>query len=149
MLNQQNGRGTFNFTGADTGDDFADFLIGVPDTSGIALGNPDKYFRENVYDAYVADDFRVAAGLSLNAGVRWDYGSPIEETKRRLVNLDISPGFSAASPVLASAPTGNVTGQVFPASLMDPDRNGFEPRIGLAWRPLADSSWLVRAGYGV
>jgi hypothetical protein len=32
---------------------------------------------------------------------------------------------------------------------VQPDRSGFQPRIGLAWRPLADSSIVVRAGYGV
>ncbi|MDE3105374.1 MAG: TonB-dependent receptor [Acidobacteriota bacterium] len=149
LLNQQNGRGTFNFTGAATGNDFADFLIGIPDTSTLAYGNADKYLRQNVYDAYLADDFRVAAGLTLNVGVRWDYGSPIDEKKQRLVNLDVSPNFSAASPVLASVQTGGVTGQVYPASLIKPDRSGFEPRIGLAWRPIADSSWLLRAGYGL
>ena len=35
---------------AGTGSDFADFLLGVPDTSAIAFGNADKYFRESVYD---------------------------------------------------------------------------------------------------
>ncbi|HLQ77963.1 MAG TPA: TonB-dependent receptor, partial [Terriglobia bacterium] len=34
-------------------------------------------------------------------------------------------------------------------SLVRPDKNGFEPRIGLAWRPRAGSSMIVRAGYGV
>ena len=33
------------FTGAATGSDFADFLLGVPDTSSIAFGNADKYLR--------------------------------------------------------------------------------------------------------
>ena len=58
-LSQQNPRGAFTFTGAASGNDFADFLLGVPDTSSIAFGNADKYFRESVYDAYLTDDWRI------------------------------------------------------------------------------------------
>ncbi len=35
---------------AGTGSDFADFLLGIPDTSSIAFGNADKYFRSTNYD---------------------------------------------------------------------------------------------------
>ena len=48
LLSQQNPRGTFTFTGAATGSDFADFLLGIPDTSAIAFGNADKYFRASL-----------------------------------------------------------------------------------------------------
>ena len=51
-LSQQDPRGNFTFTGAATGiSDFADFLEGIPDTSLIAYGNADKYFRQSAYDA--------------------------------------------------------------------------------------------------
>jgi hypothetical protein len=148
-LSQQDPRGTFAFTGAATGSDFADFLLGIPDTSSIAFGNADKYFRESVYDAYLTDDWRINPELSLNAGMRWEYGAPITELYNRLVNLDIAPGFSAVAPVVASDPIGALTGQRYPNSLVRPDKRAFEPRIGIAWRPLGGSSMVVHAGYGV
>ena len=149
-LTQQNPRGTFTFTGIATGvSDFADFLHGIPDTSAIAYGNADKYFRQSVYDAYVTDDWRVRPDLTVSAGVRWEYGAPITELFGRIVNLDINSGFSAAQPVLGSSPTGPVTGQTYPASLIRPDHLGIEPRVGLSWRPIAGSSIVVRAGYGI
>lgn len=148
-LSQQDPRGTFTFTGAAAGSDLADFLLGVPDTSSIAYGNADKYLRESVYDAYVTDDWRLNPALTINAGVRWDYGAPITELYDRLVNLDLAAGFAAAAPVLASQPVGPLTGAHYPNSLVRPYRNGFEPRIGIAWRPLAASSLVVRAGYGI
>ncbi|HEX4167672.1 MAG TPA: carboxypeptidase regulatory-like domain-containing protein [Bryobacteraceae bacterium] len=148
-LSQQDPRGSFTFTGALTGSDFADFLLGAPDTSSIAFGNADKYFRESVYDTYLNDDWRIAPGLTFNAGVRWEYGAPIAELYNRLVNLDIAPGFTAAAPLLATNPVGALTGQAYPNSLVRPDKRGFEPRLGLAWRPLSGSSMVVRAGYGV
>ena len=42
VIGQQDPRGTFGFTGAATGLDFADFLLGLPQTSTIGFGNPDK-----------------------------------------------------------------------------------------------------------
>ncbi|MGB9606144.1 MAG: TonB-dependent receptor, partial [Bryobacteraceae bacterium] len=37
----------------------------------------------------------------------------------------------------------------FPRGLVDPDRNNFAPRVGLAWRPLGQRTLIVRASYGV
>ena len=154
-VGQQNPRGTFAFTGAATGSngisgiDFADFLLGLPDTSTIAFGNADKYFRASIYEAYVTDDWRMSPGFTLNAGIRWEYWSPITELYGRLVNLDIAPGFSAAAPVVGNSPVGSLTGQHYPASLMRPDKHAFQPRIGFSWRPFAASSMVVRGGYGI
>ena len=140
-LAQQDPRGTFTFTGAatqngpGTGSDLADFLLGIPDTSSIAFGNADKYFRSSVYDAFVNDDWRVSPELTLNVGLRWEYWSPMTELYGRLVNLDIAPGFTAEAPVVASNPIGPVTGQPYPDSLIHPDKHGVQPRISLAWRP--------------
>jgi hypothetical protein len=158
-LSQQDPRGMFTFTGAATegnasgtatgGSDFADFLLGIPDTSSIAFGNADKYFRESVYDLYITDDWRIGPSFTLNAGMRWDYGAPITELYGRLVNLDIAPGFAAVAPVVESSPVGALTGTRYPDSLIRPDKRGLEPRVGIAWRPIAGSSLLVRAGYGI
>jgi len=158
-LSQQDPRGMFTFTGAATqgsvngtavgGWDFADFLLGIPDTSSIAFGNADKYFRESVYDAYIQDDWRMSPEFTLNAGIRWEYGAPITELFGRLVNLDIPPGFAAVAPIVANDPVGPLTGQRYPDSLIRPDKRGFEPRVGIAWRPVSGSSMVVRAGYGI
>lgn len=147
-LSQQNPRGSFTFTGLATGSDFADFLLGVPDTSTIAFGNADKYFRESVYDAYFVDDWRISPEFTLNAGVRWEYGAPISELFGRLVNLDIAPYFSQVAPVVANNPLGTLTGTHYSSSLLRPDKNGFEPRVAISWRPLSGSSMVVRAGFG-
>ena len=161
QLSQQNPRGAFTFTGAatstmvngiqtpGTGSAFADFLIGVPDASSLAFGNADKYFRSNMMDAFVNDDWRVGPSLTLQLGLRWDYGSPISELYGRLVNLDIAPGYSAVAPVVATDPVGSLTGTRYPDSLVRPDRHGFEPSLGIAWRPFPASSVVIRAGYSL
>ena len=161
LLSQQNPRGSFTFTGASTlgpapgimpsgaRNDFAGFLLGIPDTVSIAFGNADKYFRSSHCNAYAADEWRINRSFTLNAGIRWEYGSPITELYGRLVNLDISPGFSTVAPVVAKHPTGPLTGAHYPGSLIHPYKIAFQPRIGFAWKPIAASSLVVRGGYGI
>ena len=148
-FSQPDPRGTFTFTGEAFGSDLADFLNGVPDTASITSGNPDKYLRQTVYDLYATDDWHLQPNLTVNLGVRWEYGAPITELKDRLVNLDVAPGFAAAAPVVAASPAGPLTGQHYSSSLLRPDRSHVEPRVAASWRPLAGSSMVVRAGYGI
>jgi hypothetical protein len=149
ILSQQDPRGSFTFTGATTGLDFADFLLGTPSAASIAYGNADKYFRGWAMSGYINDDWRVGPALTVTAGARWDYEGPFTERYDRLVNLDIAPDFTAVRPVLASDPDGALTGATYPESLMRPDKLGIQPRVAIAWRPIAGSSLVVRAGYGI
>jgi hypothetical protein len=141
VLYQQDARGSFAFTGNAAGQDFAGFLLGIPDTISIAHGNADKYLRATVNEAFVNDDFRVKPGLTINAGLRWEYWSPVTEKYGRLVNLDVAAGFTAATPVIAR----DGQSQAFP----HPDRNNISPRIAFSWRPFAASSTILRGGYGI
>lgn len=155
-LSQANPRGSFNFNGTATsgnvtgaGSDFADFLLGIPDTSSISYGNADKYLRQSTYDAYVRDDWRASPQVTVNAGLRWEYGAPVTEVKARLANVDVASGFTADSSVLAGNPVGTSSGQRFPSSLLRSDRAGLQPRIGVSWRPIPGSSLVIGAGYGM
>lgn len=127
ILSQEDPRGTFTFTGAN---DFGDFLAGRPAASAIAYGNADKYLRATLYDGYVADDWRLKPGFTLNLGLRYDYASPTTERQGRLVNLNGYTPYTSAQPFA-------------------PDRNNFSPRLGLAWRPWPANSTVIRAGYGI
>ena len=160
-ISEANPRGSMAFNGQATGTtlngvpvigsgfDYADFLLGVPDTANLNYSNADKYFRQGQYDFGAQDDWRLTSSLSLVLGVRWEYQSPITEKYGRLVNLDVTPGFSNVAPVQASDPTGSLTRMQYPASLVQPDKHAFMPRLGIAWRPFLGSSLLVKAGYGV
>ena len=87
--------------------------------------------------------------LTINAGLRWEYGAPITELKGRLVNIDPAANFTAIAPVVATNPVGKLSGQKYPTSLIRPDKLGIQPRVGLSWRPISGSSLLVHANYGV
>jgi hypothetical protein len=152
-----NARGTFIFTGFNTaasangipvpgtGYDFADFLLGLPQQTSAQFGTTSYYFRANSWDLYVQDEWRLRANLTLNFGLRYEYVSPFTEKYNRIVNLDAAAGFVAVVPVLAGQ-SGAFTGS-FPSTLMNPDRNNFAPRLGIAWKPLGNT--VVRAGYGI
>jgi trimeric autotransporter adhesin len=129
-------RGTLSFTGAASGSAFADFLLGVPTTSSIAFGEAGASLRAAAFDAYVEDDFRVGAGLTMNVGVRWEYEAPYTEKAGRLVNLTVADGFTAVSPAL-----GN--------SLLRSDKLGIQPRVAVSWRPVLGSSLVLRGSYGL
>ena len=156
----QNARGTFQFSGIatsvfnskdqpipNTGFDFADFLLGRPQSSSVQFGADSTYFRQNSWDVYANDDWRVNPNLTLMFGLRYEYYSPLSEKYGHLVNLDIAPAFSAVAPVLPGA-VGPYSG-AFPNSLIQPDRNNWAPRVGLAWKPSSKHSTVVRLGYGV
>ncbi|MEK7752888.1 MAG: hypothetical protein AAB654_13285, partial [Acidobacteriota bacterium] len=79
----QNGRGTFLFSGlatseldvkgqpvAATGFDFADYLLGLPQSSSVRTGSADVYFRGAAINWYAQDDFRMLPNLSFNFGLR-------------------------------------------------------------------------------
>ncbi|MGA3204230.1 MAG: TonB-dependent receptor, partial [Bryobacteraceae bacterium] len=153
-----NGRGAFSFSGLETaqyvngaavpntGYDFADFLLGTPETSAIQTGNSTTYYRSNGMNAYVVDDYRVATGLSLNLGVRYEYFQPWSEKYGHAVNLDFAPDFSGVAQVLPGQ-TGPYGG-TYPSSLIKPDRNNFAPRTAFAWKPNPKGKLQLRGGYG-
>ena len=153
----QNSRGSFTFTGSqsaavlngipvqNTGYDFADFLLGLPQQTTLQLGALTYNFRGNSWDAFIQDDWRLRGNLTIQYGLRYDYASPYTERDNQLVNLDVAPGFAAVVPVLPGQ-AGPYHG-VFPRSLVKPDRNNFSPRIGAAWR--ITNRDILRAGYGI
>jgi len=159
LRTEQNARGTFTFSGLATsqvdaqgvpttnsGFDFADFLLGLPQSSSIRFGSSSNYFRSWNNSAYIQDDWRATRNLSLSLGLRYELFGPMKERYGRLANLDIAPGFTGAAVVLPGK-SGPYGGQ-FPDALVDRDRNNFSPRLGLAWKASDKKKITVRAGYG-
>jgi len=160
----KNAEGSFVFTGfatsqpssggvpaPNTGYDFADFLLGMPQQTSLQSGTNSYNFRANAFDLYAQDDFRFRPNLSFNLGLRSEYNGPHTEANNQIANLSVVPGFTGAQllvPAGAVLP-GSVTGAVPSStrSLISPDRNNFAPRIGIAWKPMKQT--VVRAGYGI
>ena len=160
-----NARGSFTFTGVNTaemvngkalpgtGYDLADFLLGLPQLTSVQYGDNNYHFRGNSWDLFLQDDWRLRGNLTLNFGLRYEYFSPFTETKNQIANLDLAPNLLACAKLQTACVTRVLPGQSgpfngeFPATLVRPDRNNFAPRLGIAWKALANT--VVRAGYGV
>lgn len=155
-----NARGSFVFTGLytsatsgvtgpspipGTGSDFADFLLGQAQQASVQYGPGRVTFHGNAWNLFLQDDWRLRTNLTLNLGLRYEYVSPLEEENGHPVNLDVSPGFTAAVPVLAGQ-TGAFSG-AFPGSLVNADRNNVAPRLGVAWK--AKPNLTMRTGFGI
>jgi hypothetical protein len=163
-----NARGTFTFNGyatagvdagnrqiAGTGSDFADFLLGLPYSTSRRYADPvtnpwgnATYLRNRSYSLYVQDNWRAGSTLTLNIGLRYEYNGPTFEKYNRLVSLDVAPGFTAVAQVFPNQ-TGSLSGWHFSRSLVSADRFNLSPRIGIAWRPTAQSRFVIRTGYGL
>ena len=128
-----------------TGYDFADFLLGLPQQTSVQFGQS-EYFRGNYWDLYGQDEWKMRANLTLNLGVRYEYVSPLTEINNRIANLLLSPGVLTQTPPFSVTPVQPGSSGV-PDSLVRPDRRGFAPRIGFAWKPLPNT--VVRGGYGI
>ncbi|MGA7237232.1 MAG: TonB-dependent receptor, partial [Bryobacteraceae bacterium] len=159
-LSYANSRGAFSFSGlltsgfdadgqpfAHTGYDFADFLLGFPQSSSLRIGNSNNYFRGWASNVYAQDDFRVMPGLTLNLGIRYEYFSPFTEKYGHLSNLDINQAMTQVALVTPGV-VGPFTG-AYPSSLINPDPNNFSPRFGFAFRPSQKRSLIFRGGYSI
>jgi trimeric autotransporter adhesin len=154
-LNYQNARGSFTFSGlltsqlnsqgepvSGTGFDFADFLLGLPQSTSLQYGDANYNLRSWATGWYVRDDWRPSRGLSINLGLRYEYFAPYTELNGHLADLLVSPGFTGVSVVTPGAAG-------LPSSLIKPDTHAFSPRLGIAWRPSAKDSTVIRAGYSI
>ncbi|MBV9507496.1 MAG: TonB-dependent receptor [Acidobacteriia bacterium] len=82
------------------------------------------------------DDFRVSSTLTLNLGLRWEYGSPWYERDNKMSNFDPTTGtFILARP-----------GRVYDRALVNPQLHDFAPRVGFAWSFAPKT--VLRGAYG-
>ncbi len=161
-----------------TGYAFADALLGNFRTYTEAALDPASHFRFKQYEAFALDSWRVSKNLSLELGVRWQYGLPFYAAENTIASFDpayydpakaVSLNSTGTTVILTSGsnrynglvrPTGgvptlfqNVAGlsdvpAVAPRGFYNP-RNYFMPRVGFAYSPFNDSKTSIRGGFGM
>ena len=151
-----NQNGIFTFNGTYTGDAFADYLLGIPQSANGGLGSiiPElggvaKYSIGTQVQWYVQDDWKATDRLTLNLGLRWEY---FRQWRGRLANFDLPSGRQ----LIADSPDYYVPGKnyvkgtgapLLPERPINDDMNDFAPRFGMAYR--IGSKTTVRAGAGI
>ncbi|MEA2174025.1 MAG: hypothetical protein QOD00_1617 [Blastocatellia bacterium] len=168
--NEFTARDPQNF-GSTGGSAIADLLLGAPSAAAGCNGNGPNTQLENVspttfqwgyYATYVQDDFKVSRKLTLNLGLRYDYEQPpVERFNRQNRGFAIGQSNPLASNAAVRGANANdcpacanLTGGLFfagvggqPRGAFKPDRNNFQPRIGVAYQ-LNDKT-VLRGGYGL
>jgi hypothetical protein len=95
-----------------------------------SFGQTAVSFDTQEWAGFLQDNWRVRAGLTVNAGLRYEYEFlPLPQQPNAI--LDAAFGRTGAT-------------SVFPE-----DRNNFGPRLGVVWEPFGSGRGLVRAGYGL
>ncbi|MDQ6707710.1 MAG: carboxypeptidase regulatory-like domain-containing protein, partial [Acidobacteriota bacterium] len=175
FLNGNASQGTFNFDGrytnnpqssGNTGNAFADLLLGYPNSVQRAF--PIQIFGNtgNFWSFYGQDNYRVTRNLTLNLGLRWELnsffdgirgqtnafdfatGKVIIPTRNGQPDLDVQPGVRQILPVFRDLiETSEEKG--LPYSIRKPDYLDAAPRVGFAWRPLGSARWVLRSAYGI
>jgi hypothetical protein len=114
----------------------ADFMFGARSRyalSNIFIAN----LRQNMHFLYLQDDWRVNDNLTVNLGLRYEYATPWVEKDNILSNFDPD----TRTMILAR------DGSLQERSTLEPDRNNFGPRLGLAYTITPET--VLRGGYGI
>ncbi|MGB7436371.1 MAG: TonB-dependent receptor [Candidatus Acidiferrum sp.] len=149
--------GSYSFTGAETGSDFVDFLIGAP-SSFIQASRQLLDSRTKYLGAFIQDSWRVKPNLTFNYGLRYEISMPWYDTQNKTET--IIPG--EPSVVFPGAPEGWVVpgDPGVPRTLAPTKYNAFSPRLGLAYTPGYSDGLLgkltggpgktsIRTGFGI
>jgi hypothetical protein len=144
------GGGYSNAGGSTVSDTYwADFLFGT--TNAYSLANYYvAHLTQNMHNLYAQDDWHVLPNLTLNLGLRWEYGSPYADLYNRISNFD--PGTQTVLTTTPGAVAGNgITpfsgGGTYGKTLVNPDFTDFGPRVGFAYA--VDPKTAIRGGFGM
>ncbi|HZO57315.1 MAG TPA: TonB-dependent receptor [Bryobacteraceae bacterium] len=149
--------GTYNFNGNYTGIGYADFLLGIPQTTSLALPNPNRHLRGTTWGVYAQDQFKVSSRLTVNYGVRMQVQHPYTDTLGALYSWDpktnalvvmdeglkiVNNLFPKDIPVVTASQAG------YPSTLVRFNKFNAQPRVGFAYKPFGEKT-VLRGGYGI
>jgi hypothetical protein len=151
--------GAYNFGGSYTGVGYGDFLLGIPQTTSLAIPSPDRALRGKTFGLYAQDQFRVTKALTLTYGIRWELPQPYTDARGQMYTYNPASG-SLVVPDKGKAlvnvlypkniPITTASQAGYPAnSLINRDLKNIEPRIGFAYKLFGGDATVVRGGYGI
>ncbi len=156
---------------------FSDFLLGMSgaqngttlsnistSSANVQLFSNPNLGRENNFNFYAQDDFKVTSKLTLNVGLRWEYDGtgydvtgnggtnavwslletvPIPPVSGTFVGLTVKKDFQGTVPAGVTRRSNNLY------TYGHAPLTNFAPRLGFAWQPFSTGRFVVRGGSGI
>ncbi len=126
-------QGSYTFSGILTGNAFADFILGLPQSTRISKVAPETGPVQQRAGAFVQDDWRIMSRLTVNLGIRYEYAGSFQDRLGNARNFDWS--------TLSLFPDPGTVAPLNDAS------HDFAPRVGFALRLKGET--VLRGGYGI
>jgi hypothetical protein len=142
-------RGDLDFTGvfscqhsapgacvSGSGLSYADGLLGYTQTTELT----NVFFVDQrlwMASGFFEDDWKATPKLTLNLGLRYDFGTPAMEGRNRMADFD--PGSGS----LLFAKGGSMQSR----TIVHPNTHNFGPRLGISYSP--DAKTVFHGGYGI
>lgn len=123
-----------------------DFLNDAPQEESSAF-NPTTGFptterqdnRENLWGGFVQDDFKLSRTVTINAGLRYSYFTPLSSKENNMFVANPGPGSSYMTGLTVTK-----------GDSWNAQKDNFGPEIGFAWSPERfNDKFVVRGGYGL
>jgi Carboxypeptidase regulatory-like domain len=156
---------------------FSDFLLGMSgaqngttlsniftSSANVQLFSNPNLGRENNFNFFAQDDFKVTSKLTLNLGLRWEYdGTGYDAASNGGTNaiwslletVPIPPvsgtfvGFTVKNDFKGTVPAGVTRRSNNLYTYGHAPLTNFAPRLGFAWQPLSSGKFVVRGGSGI
>jgi hypothetical protein len=162
--------GNFSFSGTNTQDSAADYLLGLDATYSQSNEQPAGRFHNTWLEAYVQDDWKVNPRLAINLGVRWSYYRPTYMEGDQVTNFNASTWVAANAPVISltgketlnsslqpltsAGSVANLTNGLVYAGVgisrgfINARKDNIGPRVGFAYRLTNDGKTSLHGGLG-
>jgi hypothetical protein len=155
------GRGRYRFNGTQTGNAYADMLLGLTrDVTDFVSTRDDLDGHSNDFAVFVQDDWKASRDLTLFMGLRYEIVGSWHEKGDILGNFRpddggyhivpndqiatlLPPGLQALGRIRTAAEVG------VSETLVNTDKNNFSPRLGFAYRVGGSDRTVVRGGFGL
>jgi hypothetical protein len=134
-----NGFTTQTATNDGTGSALASFLLGLPAVKQRQAGIPQMQLRQWYADAFIQDTFQLGKNTTIQAGLRYEFMSPLVDIRYPNTNLTFQNG----------VPQVFIGGQQgFPEGLNNTNKLNFAPRVGISHN-LNQYGVVVHAAFGI
>lgn len=113
---------------------------------------PDRRWTNTEQEYFAQADLQMTPQLTVNAGVRYSYFGVYQEADGIAANLYAVDAQGRILPDIDPFTNGVAANVMAPVTsdrpLYQPDRNNFQPRLGVAWSLRDNNRSILRAAYG-